>query len=87
MAGRFPRNGYTDFVGRQDELTGIAALLSKQAGRPVQLMLDREAENLAAGNRNPTRQRVRLGARQRATLLEQRVLGSIDRPHRHVTGA
>jgi xanthine dehydrogenase YagR molybdenum-binding subunit len=31
-------------------------------------MLDREAENLAAGNRNPTRQRVRLGARRDGTL-------------------
>jgi xanthine dehydrogenase YagR molybdenum-binding subunit len=40
----------------------LAALLSKQAQRPVQLMLDREAENLAAGNRNATIQRVRLGA-------------------------
>jgi xanthine dehydrogenase YagR molybdenum-binding subunit len=48
--------------------TVIAALLSKQAGRPVQLMLDREAENLAAGNRNPTRQHVRLGAKRDGTL-------------------
>ena len=29
MAGRFPHDGYTDFVGRQDELTGIAALLAE----------------------------------------------------------
>ncbi|MDQ3702843.1 MAG: xanthine dehydrogenase family protein molybdopterin-binding subunit, partial [Chloroflexota bacterium] len=48
--------------------TVIAALLSKQAGRPVQLMLDREAENLAVGNRNATRQRVRLGAKRDGTL-------------------
>lgn len=27
MAGRFPHEGYTDFVGRQDELTEIAGLL------------------------------------------------------------
>ncbi len=46
----------------------IAALLSRQAGRPVQLMLDRETENLAAGNRNPTRQHVRLGATRDGTL-------------------
>lgn len=46
----------------------IAALLSRESGRPVQLMLDREAENLAAGNRNPTRQHVRLGARRDGTL-------------------
>jgi xanthine dehydrogenase YagR molybdenum-binding subunit len=48
--------------------TVIAALLARRAGRPVQLMLDREAENLAAGNRNATRQRVRLGARRDGTL-------------------
>ena len=49
--------------------TGIAALLSKQAGRPVQLMLDREAENLASGNRNPTRQKVKIGAKRDGTLV------------------
>jgi xanthine dehydrogenase YagR molybdenum-binding subunit len=48
--------------------TVIAALLSRACGRPVQLMLDREAENLAVGNRNATRQRVRLGARRDGTL-------------------
>ncbi|HEU5318310.1 MAG TPA: xanthine dehydrogenase family protein molybdopterin-binding subunit [Chloroflexota bacterium] len=48
--------------------TVIAALLSKRTGRPVQLMLDREAENLAVGNRNPTRQRLRIGARKDGTL-------------------
>jgi xanthine dehydrogenase YagR molybdenum-binding subunit len=48
--------------------TVIAALLSRAAGRPVQLMLDREAENLAVGNRNATRQHVRLGARRDGTL-------------------
>jgi xanthine dehydrogenase YagR molybdenum-binding subunit len=46
----------------------IAALLSRAAGQPVQLMLDRQAENLAAGNRNATRQHVRLGARRDGTL-------------------
>jgi non-specific serine/threonine protein kinase len=29
VAGRFPHDGYTDFVGRQDELTGIAATLAE----------------------------------------------------------
>jgi CO/xanthine dehydrogenase Mo-binding subunit len=48
--------------------TVIAALLSKQANRPVQLMLDREAENLAAGNRNATHQHVRLAAKRDGTL-------------------
>lgn len=46
----------------------FAALLSKKANRPVQLMLDRTGENLAAGNRNPTYQRVRLGAKRDGTL-------------------
>lgn len=46
----------------------IAALLSRQAGRPVQLMLDRRAENLAVGNRPATRQHVRLGAKRDGTL-------------------
>jgi xanthine dehydrogenase YagR molybdenum-binding subunit len=46
----------------------IAALLARRAGRPVQLMLDRESENLAAGNRNATRQHVRLGAKRDGTL-------------------
>jgi xanthine dehydrogenase YagR molybdenum-binding subunit len=54
----------------------IAALLAKRAARPVQLMLDREAENLAVGNRNATRQHVRLGARRDGTLcaIDVRVL-------------
>jgi CO/xanthine dehydrogenase Mo-binding subunit len=46
----------------------IAALLAKQAGKPVQLMLDREAENLAVGHRNVTRHHVRLGAKRDGTL-------------------
>jgi CO/xanthine dehydrogenase Mo-binding subunit len=48
--------------------TVIAALLAQESGRPVQLMLDRTGENLAAGNRNATIQRVRLGARRDGTL-------------------
>ncbi|MFN8677925.1 MAG: xanthine dehydrogenase family protein molybdopterin-binding subunit [Thermomicrobiales bacterium] len=46
----------------------LAALLSREAGRPVQLILDRRSENLASGNRNPTRQTVRLGAKRDGTL-------------------
>jgi xanthine dehydrogenase YagR molybdenum-binding subunit len=46
----------------------IAALLSRESGRPVQLMLDRRAENLAVGHRNTTRQHVRLGAKRDGTL-------------------
>ncbi|MFN8541336.1 MAG: molybdopterin cofactor-binding domain-containing protein [Thermomicrobiales bacterium] len=46
----------------------IAALLARRSGRPVQLMLDRHAENLVAGTRNATQQRVRLGAKRDGTL-------------------
>jgi xanthine dehydrogenase YagR molybdenum-binding subunit len=69
MGGGF---GSKQIAWKQD---AIAALLSKQAGRPVQLMLDREAENLAVGNRNATRQRVRLGAKRDGTLtaIEARI--------------
>jgi CO/xanthine dehydrogenase Mo-binding subunit len=54
----------------------IAALLARRAGRPVQLMLGREEECLASGNRNATRQHVRLGARRDGTLtaIEARIL-------------
>lgn len=62
MGGGF---GAKQIAWKQDV---IAALLSREAGRPVQLMLDREAENLAVGNRPATRQRVRLGARRDGTL-------------------
>lgn len=40
----------------------IAALLSRRTGRPVRVAYDRYAENVAAGKRGATRQRVRLGA-------------------------
>lgn len=50
------------------EQTVIAALLSRQTGRPVQFMLDREAENLAAGSRGKTWQRLRPGAKRDGTL-------------------
>jgi xanthine dehydrogenase YagR molybdenum-binding subunit len=56
----------------------IAALLARRAGRPVQLFLDRTAENLAAGNRNATRQHVRLGARRDGTLTAIDVRIEID---------
>jgi CO/xanthine dehydrogenase Mo-binding subunit len=69
MGGGF---GSKQIAWKQDV---IAALLAKQAGRPVQLMLDREAENLAVGNRNATCQRVRIGARRDGTLtvIEARI--------------
>lgn len=48
--------------------TVIACLLSRQTGRPVQFMLDRESENLAAGSRGKSWQHVRLGAKRNGTL-------------------
>ena len=48
--------------------TVIAALLAQRTGRPVQLMLERSAENLAVGNRNATEQALRLGAKRDGTL-------------------
>ena len=47
----------------------IAALLSKQTGRPVKLMLDRREENLLAGNRGATVQRIKVGAKRDGTLV------------------
>jgi xanthine dehydrogenase YagR molybdenum-binding subunit len=46
----------------------IAALLARQTHRPVRFVLDRADENLAAGNRNATRQHVRIGAKRDGTL-------------------
>jgi xanthine dehydrogenase YagR molybdenum-binding subunit len=56
----------------------IAALLARKAGRPVQLMLDRKEENLAAGNRNATRQRLRIGAKRDGTLTAIDVRVELD---------
>lgn len=46
----------------------IAALLAKATGRPVKLMLDRREENLLAGNRGATIQRLKIGAKRDGTL-------------------
>ena len=51
-----------------DDYTFIAADLARQTGRPVKCMLTRREENLAAGNRNATIQRLRAGARADGTL-------------------
>jgi len=40
----------------------LAALLARQTGRPVRLMYDRHEENLAAGNRAPTIQHLKIAA-------------------------
>jgi CO/xanthine dehydrogenase Mo-binding subunit len=50
------------------EYTFVAAELAKQTGRPVRCALTRREENLAAGNRNATIQRLVVGARSDGTL-------------------
>jgi CO/xanthine dehydrogenase Mo-binding subunit len=51
-----------------DEYTFVAAELAKRTGRPVRCALTRREENLAAGNRNETIQRLVAGARADGTL-------------------
>lgn len=46
----------------------IAALLAKQLGRPVRLVLDRKELNLAAGNRPDSVQTLKIGAKKDGTL-------------------
>jgi CO/xanthine dehydrogenase Mo-binding subunit len=47
----------------------IAALLSRMAGRPVKLMLNRHEENTLTGNRGETIQKYRVGAMRDGTLV------------------
>jgi CO/xanthine dehydrogenase Mo-binding subunit len=62
MGGGFgAKNGGADYVY-------LAAELARRAGRPVRLALSRAEENVAAGNRNATIQRVAAGARADGTL-------------------
>jgi CO/xanthine dehydrogenase Mo-binding subunit len=51
-----------------DDYTWIAADLARETGRPVKCALTRRDENLAAGHRNATIQRLRAGARADGTL-------------------
>ena len=46
----------------------LATHLSKKAGAPVRLMLDRKEEHLAVGNRPNSEQRLRIGAKKDGTL-------------------
>ena len=57
----------------------IAALLAREAGRPVKLMLTRREENLATGNRQPTIQHLKIGAKRdgRLTAMELTVAAPI----------
>ncbi|HXV03729.1 MAG TPA: xanthine dehydrogenase family protein molybdopterin-binding subunit [Gaiellaceae bacterium] len=51
-----------------DDYTYIAADLARETGRPVKCALTRRDENLAAGHRNATIQRLRAGARSDGTI-------------------
>ena len=46
----------------------VAVALSRQAGAPVRIVLDRREEQMDAGNRPETWQRLRIGARRDGTL-------------------
>jgi CO/xanthine dehydrogenase Mo-binding subunit len=64
---RFMGGGFGSKNGPDDH-TYIAAELARKTGRPVKCALTRREENLAAGNRNATIQRLRVGARSDGTL-------------------
>jgi CO/xanthine dehydrogenase Mo-binding subunit len=51
-----------------DDYTFIAAELAKRTGRPVKCALTRREENVNAGNRNATIQRLTIGAKRDGTL-------------------
>jgi xanthine dehydrogenase YagR molybdenum-binding subunit len=51
------------------EYTFIAAELAKRTGRPVRCALTRREENVAAGNRNATIQRLTVGARSDGMIV------------------
>ncbi|HEX9990254.1 MAG TPA: xanthine dehydrogenase family protein molybdopterin-binding subunit [Chloroflexia bacterium] len=63
MGGGFGSKGGT---GKQ---AVIAALLARAAGRPCKLMLNRQEENLLAGNRGATVQKVKIGAKKNGSLV------------------
>ena len=52
-----------------DEHTYAAAELARRTGRPVRCALTRTEENIAAGNRNATIQRLTVGARSDGTIV------------------
>ena len=54
--------------GSAGDYTMIAAELARRTGRPVHCRLDRREENVNSGNRNPTIQKLRVGARADGTL-------------------
>ena len=52
-----------------DEYTFVAAELAKRTGRPVRCALTRREENTAAGNRNATLQKLRVGAKNDGAIV------------------
>jgi xanthine dehydrogenase YagR molybdenum-binding subunit len=58
--------------GEAGEYTFIAAELARRTGRPVKCALTRREENVDSGNRNPTIQRLKVGARADGTLTAMR---------------
>jgi xanthine dehydrogenase YagR molybdenum-binding subunit len=62
MGGGFGSKQYTG------KWSILAALLARQTGKPVHLMLNRHEENLATGNRAPTIQHLKIGAKRDGTL-------------------
>ena len=57
--------------------TYAAAALSRQLGRPVRCVLDREGEQSDAGNRSCTTQRVTLGAKRDGTLTAIKLVADV----------
>jgi CO/xanthine dehydrogenase Mo-binding subunit len=51
------------------EYTFVAAVLAQRTGRPVRCALTRREENVAAGNRNATIQKLTVGARSDGTIV------------------
>ncbi|HZM18626.1 MAG TPA: xanthine dehydrogenase family protein molybdopterin-binding subunit [Gaiellaceae bacterium] len=64
---RFMGGGFGSKNGPGD-YTFVGAELARRTGRPVKAALTRREENLDAGNRNATIQRLRIGARSDGTL-------------------
>ena len=64
---RFMGGGFGSKNGPGD-YTFVGAELARKTGRPVKAVLTRREENLDAGNRNATIQRLRIGARTDGTL-------------------
>ncbi|HKR62907.1 MAG TPA: molybdopterin cofactor-binding domain-containing protein, partial [Thermoanaerobaculia bacterium] len=58
--------------GNAGEYTFLAARLAQKTGRPVKCALTRREENVDSGNRNPTIQRLKIGARSDGKLTAMR---------------